>query len=830
MGTIRFLIVLLLVAMNTWQLIANDNLNDVREIINRFTGNTQLLIELKIVKCANRQFSVKVENGVLKIEGSDKIALCRGFYDYVKTSKCGLLSWSGKRCDLPKVLKDMKPYKVISPFKHHYYLNVVTFGYSMPYWNWERWEQEIEWMALHGIDMPLALVASEAIYERVLLKIGLSKEEIRNYFVGPAHLPWMRMGNISGIDGPLTDEWQIRQIELQHKILKKMKGLGMKPICPGFAGFVPQDLKRVYPEVKITETSWAGSFHNWILSPEDPLFFKIGKMFIEEWEREFGKNYYYIVDSFNEMDIPFPPKNNPERYTLLASYGNQVYNSIKAGNKDAVWVMQGWMFGYNRSIWDYETLKALLSKVPDEKMLLLDLAVDYNRHFWKIEVNWDFYKGFFNKPWVYSVIPNMGGKSGLTGILSFYANGQLDALSSENKGRLVGFGMAPEGIENNEVIYELLCDAGWSSRNIDVKEWLKSYSISRYGKCPDKLMSFWIYMISSVYGTFTDHPRYNWQFRPGLVRNGSINSNSAFEKGVELLSTIAPEFSESPLFEYDFAQWTSAYIGGKLEILVRKIEDAYASDDKKLAQEYEKVFESLMLKMDAILSNFSNTNMQTWIDMARAYGTNNEEADMYESNARRIITVWGPPIDDYSARIWSGLIRDYYLPRWKYYFSQKRTGEKFDFCKWEDNWVKKVKGFTPIEKVDDIINSSISLIKDASSIHEKNSFDRILSYWKLDKEAEDTILNFAVSIKDLKNLKRICFCCKKKNESVVISSVSILADGEKIWSILDEKIASPSCFYKLENLRQINGNNSLYIEVKMRNVKRESSGIIKLMY
>ena len=118
-------------------------------------------------------------------------------------------------------------------------------------------------------------------------------------------------------------------------------------------------------------------------------------MFIEEWEKEFGKNEYYLVDSFNEMDIPFPPKGTEERYTLLADYGEKVYSSIKAGNPDAIWVMQGWMFGYQRHIWDYETLQSLVSKVPDNKMLLLDLAVDYNRCFWKTEVNWEFYKGMF---------------------------------------------------------------------------------------------------------------------------------------------------------------------------------------------------------------------------------------------------------------------------------------------------------------------------------------------------------------------------------------------------------------------------------------------------
>ena len=32
----------------------------------------------------------------------------------------------------------------------------VLHSYSMAYWDWERWEAEIDWMALQGINLPLA--------------------------------------------------------------------------------------------------------------------------------------------------------------------------------------------------------------------------------------------------------------------------------------------------------------------------------------------------------------------------------------------------------------------------------------------------------------------------------------------------------------------------------------------------------------------------------------------------------------------------------------------------------------------------------------------------
>lgn len=703
----------------------------------------------------------------------------------------------------------------------------------MPYWDWNRWEKEIDWMALHGVDMPLALVANEAISARVWKKLGLTEKEISDYFVGPAHLPWMRMGNVSKIDGPLPKEWHKEQIEMQHRILKRMKGLGMKPICPGFAGFVPKAMKRIFPDIQIVETSWGGAFHNWMLSPEEELFHRIGKMFIQEWEKEFGKNDYYIVDSFNELEIPFPPKNDPKRYSLLASYGDAVYKSIKDGNKDATWVMQGWMFGYQRDIWDYKTLEALLSKVPDTKMLLLDLAVDYNKCFWNSEVNWDFYKGFFNKPWVYSVIPNMGGKSGMTGILSFYANGHLEALNSSNKGHLAGFGMAPEGIENNEVIYELLSDAGWSNKEIDINSWLANYSKCRYGSYPSDLKSFWDEMQQSVYGSFTDHPRYNWQLRPGSTKRGTININEHFFKGIESLCKVAPRMKANALFKADFQEWATAYLGGKLEILSQNIEEAYLYGEVTKINALENQFIKLMKGADLLLVGHPVKDMAHWINFARKHGNNKSLADYYEHNARRIVTIWGPPVDDYSARIWSGLIRDYYLPRWTHYFEQKKSGHRFNFAEWERNWVENTTGLSRANVPSDIIDYAIKLIEEAKSITLSSaSKEEIVGNWtNTDLSDSGSELQWNVNADKVKQIKAIKIHPLKSDAPIILSSASLVMDGQTYMIEKNEISISSTRAFKVSIPSSATGNNSCILKVVLKKTKgTNSSGKVELVF
>ncbi|MCR5414577.1 MAG: alpha-N-acetylglucosaminidase, partial [Kiritimatiellae bacterium] len=643
------------------------------------------------------RFVYEVKGGKLTIHGSSPVALTRGFYSYVRDNGYGISSWSGNRCELPKTLPDSPQVNGESPFAHHYYFNVVTYGYTMAYWDWARWEKELDWMALHGYDMPLVLGATEAIMARVWKNLGFTDEEILASFVGPAHNPWARMGNISKLDSPVPASWLKGQIELEHKILKRARRLGMKPICPGFAGFVPEGFEKKFPDSKPFKTSWSGgAFHNWMLPVTDPLFKKIGGMYIKEWEKEFGKCDYYLVDSFNEMEVPFPPKGTQERKDMAAQYGELVYESIKEGNPDAVWTMQGWMFGYQRNIWDPDTLKALVSKVPDEKMLLLDLAVDYNVCFWRNGVNWDFYPGFFGKPWVYSVIPNMGGKTGFTGELEFYANGRLKAMESANRGKLAGYGAAPEGIENNEVIYELVSDGGWTKERIDLDKWLKNYTLCRYGKAPECVMEFWKLMRKSVYGSFTDHPRFSWQFRPPHGR-GSIKSNGDFRAAAKELAKAAYELKGSPLYRADLANVTVQYLGALME------DAAEAGDAEK--------FERLALEADAIAFTHPNNRLEDWIKRARSWGKTDAEKNYYEKNARRLVTIWGPPVDDYSARIWSGLIRGYYLPRWKKHFEEKKGGAKANLAEWEKDWVENIRPLPAAKKEADPVSACLKALE-----------------------------------------------------------------------------------------------------------------------
>ena len=667
------------------------------EMSNRFV--LTLTPDLNSTDSVADSYTTQVKDNLVHIKANTPVGLTRGSYAYLKQEHNNLLSWSGANFQLPKKLSSYETTQS-TPYLFRYYFNVVTHGYSTAYWDWNRWEKEIDWMAMHGMNMPLIGGAHEAILFRVFRKLGFSKEQSYQYFSGPAHFPWNRMGNLIGWDGAerLPESFFDEQIALNHKILERLRSLGMTPIVHAFAGFVPPAINQLFPEAEVRRLSWGGGLPEknagYLLSPTSSLFTKIGKMYIEEWEREFGKNDHYLADSFNEMDVP-STDNEQQLLNELTGYGDKVYQSIKAANPDATWVMQGWTFPYHKDknrkrFWTAERLHALVSKVPDDKLLILDLANEYNRLWWKIDPSWKIYCGFFNKKWIYSFIPNMGGKTPLNGRLDLYAQLPVEALKYKDKGQLVGFGFAPEGIENNEMIYELLTDMAWEREAINIKQWQKKYALQRYGAYPPELARSYEFLNKSALGSFVDHPIHRFQLRPyrnpeGVEDHATVHQSDDFVRATGLFLQASEKLKNSQLFRHDAMEITALFLSLVADNLLNSfLAEEIDRRNYKILDEALSVLEAV----DKLLAEHPNHRLDLWVAHARNWGTTLQEKNYYESNAKRLLTTWGgDPVNDYSGRVWNGLIASYYVKRWRSYHQAVKAGQPFDLRGWEENWI-----------------------------------------------------------------------------------------------------------------------------------------------
>ncbi|KAK2815434.1 hypothetical protein Q5P01_025901 [Channa striata] len=504
--------------------------------------------------------------------GSSGVAVASGIYNYLKYFCNCHISWSGDQLDLPRPLPNLSGVlRISSPHRFRYYQNVCTFSYSSVWWSWSRWEREIDWMALNGINLPLAFTGQEILWQEVYRALGLNQSEIEEFFSGPAFLAWNRMGNMFKFGGPLPQSWHVNQLRLQFQILERMRSFGMIPVLPAFSGNIPKGILRLYPKANVTMLGpWAHfncSFScSYILDPEDPLFLQIGSLYLSEVVKQFGTDHIYNTDTFNEMT---PPSSDP---TYLSAVSRSVFASMTAVDPQAIWLMQGWLFFNDASFWKPAQIKALLQGVPLGRMIVLDLFAETEPFFSSTE-------SFYGQPFIWCMLHNFGGNTGFFGTVESINSGPFEALNFPNS-TMVGVGMTPEGIEQNPVIYELMSELAWRKEPVNLSKWVSLYAVRRYGSTQETLAAAWRLLFASVYNCTVPH-YVNHNHSP-LVRRPSFHMNAGIwydpadlYKAWKLIVEAAPSLMSKETFRYDLVDVTRQVLQVLTTSFYQDIADAF---------------------------------------------------------------------------------------------------------------------------------------------------------------------------------------------------------------------------------------------------------------
>ena len=655
-------------------------------------------IRFREVKDTADFYELSMDRRGLRIRGNSALSMAVGLNRYLRDWCLTDVSWHAfDPVQVPGTMPLQDTVvrgRAIVP--ERFFLNYCTFGYTMPWWRWEDWERMIDWMALHGVNMPLATTGQEAVWQRVWRRHGLTDEEIRAFFTGPAHLPWHRMCNIDALDGPLPQPWIDAQLKLQQQIVARERSLGMRPVLPAFGGHVPARLKELYPKAQITDiTRWVDMPPENLchfLHPADSLYRVIQREYLQEQTRLTGTDHLYGFDLFNEIE---PPSWDPE---TLADIGRNAYGSLSEADPEAEWIQMGWMFHNDRRHWSPENVKAYLEAIPQGKVTILDYYLEHTPV-------WTLTDSFYGQPYILCYLGNFGGNTRLSGPFHKVSERWKDARERGGTG-LKGVGCTLEGFGVNAFLFEYMLDCAWETGTTDAA-WVEALSDRRTGFADATARRAWKDLTDSVYVHGSISEGLLMCGRPCLegwkqwtVIHTSYYPHRTLERIWKELLTVD---SDRDSYRFDIVNIGCQVLGNRFADERDRFTACLRARDAEGARAHAERMMELFRDAERLAACEPQFSLDRWISDASAWGLTPEEAAYYRHNARHLLTTWGGPgrsLLDYASRFWAGLASRYYAPRWQRFLGAAiaalENGQPFDetsldeaFTDFERGWVEE---------------------------------------------------------------------------------------------------------------------------------------------
>ncbi|MCI6295501.1 MAG: alpha-N-acetylglucosaminidase [Bacteroidales bacterium] len=648
-------------------------------------------------------FVITSQNGKPCIKGNCILAVTTGINWYLNHYAHVNLTWNQLTADLSAV-----DFPVPSGEETHtcsadlrYYLNYCTYSYSCALWTTERWLQEIDWMALHGINMPLMLVGLDAVwYDLYTEEYGYTAAEVSKHVAGPAFQGWWGMINLEGHGGPNPKWWYERSRALCQTMLARMRSFGMTPVLPAFSGAVPRDFGTKGGATEVNSSGyWQGIEAPGLIGHKSNKWDEVSKKYYEHLKNVMGTSKYYSMDVNHEGGTYLDKDKTPNSFADQSGFIKALSNTLSSNvSDDAVWVVQAW--GHNPS-------STLLNNVAQGKLMVLDLFGENDPRGKN--------GSFGNHNFIYCMLHNFGGRIGLHGRFDQTMDNYYASLTAK-PGQCKGIGATPEGIETNPMLYDMLYELPWMDKPSNKFDWVKDYTTARYGQVNTQAQNAYDKLYHSVYNCTTGQQGTSEPIvcaQPSLTATKvsawstaviSHNTDFVIEAADDLLSQV--EALSGNNYNYDLLDVTRQALTDYATTLLQQLNSDWNKGGKDNAdfaarsQHYLNLIEGI----DKLLNTHQSYRYGNWGEMARAIasepaavagGATSADADWLEhDNLRLQITSWDTKnnwsLFDYSNREWGGMLKDYYMRRWELYFDHLLNGSALpsSWYEWGKGWQK----------------------------------------------------------------------------------------------------------------------------------------------
>ena len=640
------------------------------ELVQRVTPEYAGKVTFKLSK-EQEQPTISADGGQLRISASNVRECIRAYGYYLRKMARVHFSWNGDNTSAARFVLPEEPVTVPKALPINYAYNYCTLSYTATHWDHDKWEQEIDRLALAGYTHALVTAGLEMVWQNFLREIGYPTARIASFIPNPAYAAWWNMGNLEGEGGPVSPVIIKNEARLGRFLVSRMRELGIEPVLQGYVGFLPHDM----PAGKVKGTiipqgKWCGFYHRpAVLQPTAEDFPRLAAL----WYKNLRKVYQYSGVYFGG-DLFHEGGNTGG--TPLTPAARAVQDAMQKASPGSVWLLQAW--GHNPH-------RDLLAGTDPQRTLILALDKDMSpRH--------NIARNYQGRPHVWCELLNFGGNHGL------YGGVELLEKMTGYPGGAVGIGLISEGLETNPLYYALLTERINTRDEIDRDDFLEEYVLNRYGVASRDLMRALRLLMDSVYAPVRLQEGCQESIlcaRPSLTATKVSTWSKAEDyydkndvlKAARLMLRAGKKhkLDSLPTYRFDMADLTRQVLADQARQQLPRVKAAYDAGDMAAFRQESETYLQLIRDTASVLATSEHFLLGRFLAGAESKGGKNTKARKQMRNAMlQLITTWTPAngiLNDYAHRQFAELMSQYYLKRWEVFFQVKQAelaGQKFE--------------------------------------------------------------------------------------------------------------------------------------------------------
>lgn len=612
------------------------------DLIKRNTPRIADQFLLKTIESDNGYdcYEIYSEDKKVVLAGNSPLSQAMAYYDYLGKYH-GVVITSGDY-DISTISSAPLPEEKISRTikkKIRAMTSYESFSLNGNFRGFDRWEKEIDFMAMHGFNRALQPVGFDGVLFRTLTDIGMPENFCLEFSSGPAFLMNQLTGNIAGTNSINSKEYLERKITVGKLISDRERSLGIEPIFPAAIPSVPFSLRKKYIKMDIFKAPmWYNFPPIFFIRPKNAFFSVFNKKFLTIQREALGETHSYIFEG--------------------------VYESDKKG--------------YNSHLADLgKALEEMLGEFDAEAVCYLHTS----------SINADFFKNCSGDRYIFldncemskcsdilngrKYIPEISGnRYGRTGI---YGNVQKlcdNPFANSELGGALSF----DTFDINPVYCAAALKAITTDGNFDRDEFIRDFCAKRY-----KTDSFTDDIISLIDLCSIDEctgsiicarPCTNVKH---TAPYDTMERDYDFHKLYPIARNIAgSDDKKIDAMRADLQSIVRQFLSDLAYPVYIKATEFFKEKNVRNFEQASNLFLEICEDIDRLLRTREETNFCTKYLEAQELGSSQEEKESLQINFLLLHTIWGPfdhsILYDTVWNEWGGLVKDYYEARWHMYY------------------------------------------------------------------------------------------------------------------------------------------------------------------